>query len=423
MNMTNDLSTYVVFVDDDALTRKYFFKEFSPQFTVKVFESKDTALPFILNPGYGKEIAVVISDQRMPEGSGTDLFYEMRCECPNVVRIMTSAWSDYEDLVQGVNIGNIFRFIPKPWDQRTMIEHIKKALDTFRHSKLVTEKSIEQRRLMFRTAGYIAHEMRTPLSGIHCAADSLNSVWLKDLIDAYRIARTAKLSIPFIPNSRLALIGDCIEKIAKESADALTVVDMILQNIKSPDFAEAGVQTLSIRSCIENALSRYPFKTGQRAMVHVLPAGNDIDFNFTGINMFVIHVFFNLIHNAIDAISLAGSLEHGRITIKIEPATDAAQIYNKIVFEDNGPGIPKNLRETLLNLFDNSIITKDVETSASNMGLGIAYCARVMQRLGGGISFESPPNQGASFYLYFPILEMVPLFPALQKNTTVTVDT
>jgi len=71
---------------------------------------------------------VIVSDQRMPGMSGSDLFRVTRDKYPQAVRVMMSGYSDFDSLVSAVNEGEIFRFISKPWDQTQFIELIRLAL-------------------------------------------------------------------------------------------------------------------------------------------------------------------------------------------------------------------------------------------------------------------------------------------------------
>ena len=58
--------------------------------------------------------AVVLSDMRMPEMDGVQLFTKVKTVAPDTIRIMLSGYADLKTALSAVNEGNIFRFLTKP---------------------------------------------------------------------------------------------------------------------------------------------------------------------------------------------------------------------------------------------------------------------------------------------------------------------
>ena len=63
-----------------------------------------------------ERIAVVIADQRMPGMTGLDLLRRMKDVSPRTVRILFTAYSELDVVVRAINVGEVFRFLRKPWD-------------------------------------------------------------------------------------------------------------------------------------------------------------------------------------------------------------------------------------------------------------------------------------------------------------------
>ena len=61
-----------------------------------------------------EEVALVISDQRMPGMSGTELLSRCREVAPETVRVLLTAFTDADALMQSINAANIYHFILKP---------------------------------------------------------------------------------------------------------------------------------------------------------------------------------------------------------------------------------------------------------------------------------------------------------------------
>lgn len=116
----------VLYVDDEALARKYFAKmieEFAD-----VVTAGTTAEARGVLAEKGDRIALCVSDERMPGESGVPFLAEMREKYPHVCRILTSAYADIENLQRAINHAAVFRFIPKPWNHEQLTEVIREAL-------------------------------------------------------------------------------------------------------------------------------------------------------------------------------------------------------------------------------------------------------------------------------------------------------
>ena len=145
--MSNYNKFIILFVDDEEKTTKYFSKAFSDEFNVMTASSADSALDIIEST---ENIALLITDQRMPGKNGVSLLEEVRRSHPEIVRILTTAYSDLDSAIEGVNTGEIFRYISKPWDLRILRGELITAMNFFllQHERniLIQEKlSVWQR--------------------------------------------------------------------------------------------------------------------------------------------------------------------------------------------------------------------------------------------------------------------------------------
>lgn len=78
------------------------------------------------------EVAVVMSDQRMPQTSGAEFLAKVRVMYPDTVRIILSGYSDLKSITDVINRGEIYKFVEKPWDGVTLKQTL---VDAFRHYK------------------------------------------------------------------------------------------------------------------------------------------------------------------------------------------------------------------------------------------------------------------------------------------------
>lgn len=80
-------------------------------------------------------IDVIISDYKMQEMDGVE-FLKRSCEVsPNSVRLLVTAYSDTNILIDAINLGKIYRYIKKPWDPEELLGIIKTAAEYFQLKK------------------------------------------------------------------------------------------------------------------------------------------------------------------------------------------------------------------------------------------------------------------------------------------------
>lgn len=108
-----EIRPIILFVDDEELARRTFERIAAKEFRVLLAGSVDEAIQ-VLKENH-EDIGVLLSDQRMPGKLGVDLLEHCRREYPDIVRMLTTAYSELEDAIAAVNRGEILRYIEKPW--------------------------------------------------------------------------------------------------------------------------------------------------------------------------------------------------------------------------------------------------------------------------------------------------------------------
>ena len=182
MNGTYDYKRYtVLYVDDEERSLKYFRKAYEGEFRVLTASCAEDAWKVVQEAG--DDIGVLITDQRMPGESGVDLLGRVRRAQPDIVRILTTAYSDLDSAIEGVNSGAIYRYVTKPWNVKELKGVLLRAMEFFlvqeERKLLLREKLSVLQRLMITDrvrslavlAGGLAHHIRNSTTALKAFLD------------------------------------------------------------------------------------------------------------------------------------------------------------------------------------------------------------------------------------------------------------
>ncbi len=147
-----DSTTYPILVVDDEQDNLDAFRfNFRKTFRVMTAAGGDEALEILK----AEEVAVIVTDQRMPKMSGLELLKHAEELRPDAVRIILTAFTDVDVLIEAINLGRIYRYITKPWDAKEVRGILQQGLERYHLMK-------ENRRLadqLSQYAGYLNTEL------------------------------------------------------------------------------------------------------------------------------------------------------------------------------------------------------------------------------------------------------------------------
>ena len=93
----------------------------------------------VLRAGHGEEalqrlvgepdVAVILTDHRMPGMTGIELLRRSQDRAPEAVRIVLTAYTDVDSLMEAINTGRIYHFVPKPWDANELLLVVRRAAE------------------------------------------------------------------------------------------------------------------------------------------------------------------------------------------------------------------------------------------------------------------------------------------------------
>lgn len=146
MGKEEDSNRKVLFVDDESSILSTLQRTLRKEpYKVLVSNNALDALELVS----ANDINVVIADQRMPDMPGTE-FLQRVCEIsPDSVRAIISGYANADVIVDSINKGQVYRFIPKPWDVGDLKEAVNQCL---RHSEVLLGNRNLVKRAHARTA-------------------------------------------------------------------------------------------------------------------------------------------------------------------------------------------------------------------------------------------------------------------------------
>ena len=141
----------ILIVDDETDNLDAFRFNFRKQFTLHTATGGEEAIEILKST----DIAVIVTDQRMPKMSGLELLKAAKELRPDAVGIILTAFTDVDVLIDSINSGQIYRYVTKPWESKEVRGILLHALERH-HLKRENHRLEEQLR---QYTGYLAREL------------------------------------------------------------------------------------------------------------------------------------------------------------------------------------------------------------------------------------------------------------------------
>ncbi|MGD1939384.1 MAG: response regulator [Cyanophyceae cyanobacterium] len=138
----------VLVIDDEPDILDLLYRTLHREFRVLRASSGPDALEILARED---EIAVIVSDQRMPLMSGTEFLSLTAAQYPDIMRIIVTGYTDVDDLVEAINTGKVFKYVTKPWDDEDLKDSVRKAVAThnvLRSRTQALQKSLRREELI-----------------------------------------------------------------------------------------------------------------------------------------------------------------------------------------------------------------------------------------------------------------------------------
>lgn len=92
-------------------------------------------------------VHVVLADQRMPDTTGVEFLTQVRAEYPEAMRLVFTGYADIKAVIDAINRGSVYRYLPKPWDPDELQAVLHQAAAEY-------ERRADRQRILADLLGY-----------------------------------------------------------------------------------------------------------------------------------------------------------------------------------------------------------------------------------------------------------------------------
>jgi len=144
-------------------------------------------------------VALIISDQRMPGMPGTEFLAKSIKVSPDTVRILLTAFTDADALMESINAASIYQFVLKPWDPKGLLHTVRRGVERHRLTR--------EREQLIRDLAAKNRDLEAALADLRAAQDDVvREAALRAQLQRYVSPRLVDLAVA--NPSLLELPGD-----------------------------------------------------------------------------------------------------------------------------------------------------------------------------------------------------------------------
>ena len=375
----------ILYVDDEEKSLKSFSRAFEDEFIIyTATNAQDGAKLLADKPG---QIAILMTDQRMPGEKGTWLLERAREQSPTTLRILVTAFSEFKDAVNAINDGGIYYYVNKPWDPAQLQATLRRAMEFFltqrERDQLMKEKMESLRNLMVADrlvglgmlAAGLSHHIRNAL------------VTIKTFLDlAPNMMREEKANPQGVRHQEFW--GDYHRNVLGQMDKINNLLKDLWAASEKPGAHVTG--HVKLRTLVTDATTGLSAALAAKKIEARNLVPEDLP-TLTGDRGKLLRLLELVLRE-----ELANLPEGAQVTFSAE-VERGEQPQVRLEIKDNGPGLPP---EALQFLFDPFMVRTD---SPSEYGIHLMACFFIVHHHGGRIQATSDPGKGTVLTVILPL--------------------
>jgi two-component system probable response regulator PhcQ len=372
-------------VDDEKMALKAFNLAFGDTFRIFTADNAQDGLRILRERG--DEIGILMTDQKMPGEKGVWLLEQARQLRPRILRILVTAYTDFEAAIEAVNTGAIYKYVSKPWDPVQLELNLRQGLEFFtvqlERDQLLREKMSVLRNMMIADrivslgllAAGLSHHIRNSMVAVKTFLE------LAPTKMAEEKSSTEGLRDPDFWKEYHQNVQSQIEKINGLLADLRTASD-----------ARPGGQfadEIQLRPALADVLKNLQSALAARRIV----VENQIPDGLPALRVDLPK--FNRLFELLFRDELAMLPAESRIRVEAREAMEAGRPEIIIRITDNGPALPKDALRIVLDPFTGG--------APAEYGINLMACFFIAHHHGGTIEAQPLPEGGNVFSIHLPL--------------------
>jgi len=408
-------------VDDEAEILKAVRRQFRKKYRVIVANDAPAAITTLEK----EDVQVIISDQRMPEMTGTEMFKNIQINYPDAVRIILTGYSDIQAVIDAINKGNVYQYIMKPWRLEELDHIVEKAFERFwlvsgnrqllkelQKTNLQLEKEVRERKAIEIELKKHRDHLETEVEKRTAQLKHLN----KELVSAKEMAERANKSksiflanmshdirtpmngiigmVDVLKDTRLTQIQkDYLDTITDSADNLLSLIDDILDFSKiEANKLQLEYVTFDLYMLIERTIDLLAVKANNKKIDLIFSIAPETPTILKGDPIRIQQILFNLIGNAIKF------TEMGEVSVRIcseDLNKNSLSVTIKLIVKDTGIGISNEHQNNLFKPFSQTDTSMTRKFGGTGLGLNISK--QLTEMMGGRIQVNSQLHVGSAF--------------------------
>ncbi len=355
---------HIIYVDDEMDNLVAFKANFRMDYNVFTTTSVAEAVDYLNK----NEVKVVFSDQMMPEITGVEFFETIRPDYPDTVRVLVTGHADMHAVVDAINKGEIYRYIPKPWDNMELRICIENCIEKYDRDRELKAKNRDLEKALSELEKFVysaSHDLRAPITTI------------KGVLNVARLEKAAE------PGCEKYF--SMIERSTDKLNDFVTNIIHYYQNMKSDELLEK----IDMQALVDEIIEKYRHYDGADKVTFRTEINSSAP--FLGDSHRVRMVIGNIISNAIRYHDPRKT--ESTVYIEIVQNRDKAVIR----ITDNGIGIDEKLMPEIFEMFTKS------DGKNVGAGIGLYIVQSIVEKHGGKIKVHSEIGKGSQFDVWLPL--------------------
>ncbi len=348
----------ILYVDDEINNLTGFKASFRMNYNIMIAVNAIDAME-LLNSH--QDIRVIFCDQRMPGKTGVQFFEEIRSRYPKPIRILLTGFTDIDSVIDSINLGNIFRYVKKPWIDGDILTAINEANKFYISNSLLAEKNEELQRAyneLDKFSYSVTHDMRGPLLSILGAIEAA-----QDVDDIHEIRKMLKLMKDSIRN-----LDDFIQSI--HDYYNLNRGELEIKQIDFKELVDEQSRIFNFTYLVSDV--QFKIRISQKEVFR----GDELSIKLILNNLLSNAFKYQRKENKTKLVDLNILVENGLATIEVK---------------DNGVGIAENYLGDIFNMFFRA------SSQEVGSGFGLYNVKAAITKLNGIITVDSVVNKGTNF--------------------------